>query len=359
MSRLLSAFFHCAIVVSFVPMPKRLLIHFSGCLLVVVLACLLPRVQAQLQVDSSLAFQGNPAKKYSLYVPSDYMPDRPYPLVVGLHPFNTERWNAASWRDTLQGWAEQHQLLLLCPDGDADGRIDDPIDTAFTRTMLDSMQHWFRVDTTRIFLMGFSWGGRATYAQALQHPHRYAGFIILGAATDTAALAGAYGQAADKPFYIIHGAQDRPDARFYPVRDSLVRQGAYVATRLLPDVGHTIDFPGRNKLLSRAWLWVDSVHQVLVDTVALAAVKAGVMNRIPEVVSGGSTIWVEYMVTAPVEVRCQITDISGKEVAAKTHFLGKGKHRLGIPTGQVPWGLYNLKIQAGTYKRTSKLMIRG
>ena len=86
----------------------------------------------QKRIDSTLAFQDNEAKKYSLFIPSDFDPFTPTKAVVALHPFNPEKWDAASWCDELMVFAEENSVILICPDGDEDGRIDDPIDTAFT-----------------------------------------------------------------------------------------------------------------------------------------------------------------------------------------------------------------------------------
>lgn len=217
---------------------------------------------AQQSIDNSFAFQNDPAKRYSLFVPSSYVPgDKPVAVMLALHPLNTARWDSKSWRDTLIAFAEANDLLLVCPDGGNDGRIDDPIDTAFTTALLDSIQQWYTINPRRIYVMGFSWGGRATYTYGLANAHRFAGFLPIGAAiteTDEVNLT-LQTRAAGKPVFIIHGTADQLSVRYEPIRAALVSQGAIVNSLLLSGVGHTIDFTERNELLRFAYRWLDSV----------------------------------------------------------------------------------------------------
>ena len=130
---------------------------------------------AQTRIDETVPFQSDPAKQYSIYVPSSYDANTPNKLMVGFHPFNTNRWNSISWCDTLIAFAETNNLLMICPDGGVDGKVDDPIDTAFTTVMIDSMLTWYNVDESKIYAMGFSWGGRTTYSYGLNHIEKFAG----------------------------------------------------------------------------------------------------------------------------------------------------------------------------------------
>ncbi len=48
---------------------------------------------AQTRINSSFAFQTDPSKDYSLYIPSSYNASVPNKLMLGMYPFNTARWN--------------------------------------------------------------------------------------------------------------------------------------------------------------------------------------------------------------------------------------------------------------------------
>jgi len=215
---------------------------------------------AQERIDGTLPFQTDPAKKYSIYIPSEYDSNTSNKLMVGFHPFNVNRWDAISWCDTLIQFAEDNNLIMICPDGGTDGKVDDPIDLEFTTLLMDSMMTWYNIDQAKIWAMGFSWGGRTTYSYGLSNADKFAGFLPIGAAiTGTDQVTGIIDNAADKPFYVIHGSNDSPSVRYTPVVEALGAAGACVETNLLSGVGHTIDFPNRNAILTEAFQWLETI----------------------------------------------------------------------------------------------------
>lgn len=230
-------------------------------------------VSGQTKVDSTLAYQTEPLKGFSLYIPSGYQPATAHPLMLALHPFSPTQWNAAIWRDTLTAFAEANQLILLCPDGGADGKVDDPIDTAFTTFLLDQMANWYHIDPARVYVMGFSWGGRAVYTYGLSHADRFAGFLPVGAAIEGAdQIRNLIDHVAGKRFYLVHGGADSPSIRFYPAISTLSAGQACVQQRLLAGVGHTFDFPDRNAILGVAYNWLKTASCSLTTDIPEAEV---------------------------------------------------------------------------------------
>ena len=230
--------------------------------LLLFLACMLSiSLFAQERIDGSFPFQSDPAKKFSIYLPSGYEAFTPNAMMLGFHPFNTNRWDAEAWCDTLIDFAEFNQLILVCPDGGLDGAVDDPIDTAFTSALLDSMVLWYNIDPNKMYAMGFSVGGKVTYSYGLSNTDRLRGFIPIGAAINgTDGVNEVLQFAQGRPFYLVHGELDSPASRFFPMHASLTGYSAFVEDTLMPGIGHTIDFPDRNAILSRAYQWVDSVN---------------------------------------------------------------------------------------------------
>jgi len=264
---------------------------------------------AQSRIDSHLDFQNDPAKKYSIYIPSSYDASVPNKLMLGLHPLNTSRWDAVSWCDTLIVFAEANDLLLICPDGGADGAVDDPIDTAFTTLMLDNMVNWYNVDESQIYAMGFSWGGLTTYTYGLNHVDRFAGFMPIGAAINgVSPLLSTLNNANEKPFYIVHGSNDSPSSRFTPVRDALINAGACVETNLLSGVGHTIDFPNRNAILTTAFEWLESVACGATPLQNLEAAKD--LNVFPNPIFSGEQLSVDW--DSQTVTRLELYNIQGQ-----------------------------------------------
>jgi predicted esterase len=189
--------------------------------------------------------------------------------MVGLHPFNTSRWNAETWCDTLIVFAESNGLIVVCPDGGTDGRVDDAIDTSFTTALIDSMITWYNIDQSNIFLMGFSWGGKTVYTYGLSNYSRFKGFMPIGAAIGgTSEVIAIGGNSKDKPWYLVHGFNDSPNTRYTPLLNMLNDSGACTNTNLMAGVGHTIDFPNRNQILTTAFVWLDTVTCKAPDTTA-------------------------------------------------------------------------------------------
>ena len=210
-------------------------------------------VNAQVQINESMPFQSDEAKEYSIFIPSNYTEGDPIPAFLALHPFNTSRWNGQTWCEELADFAEFNGLMLICPDGGIDGKIDDAIDTAFTSFLLDSAFIWYDIDETKLYATGFSWGGKTTYTYGLNHIEKFAGLMPIGAAISIGEINGIDSNAEDVPVYIVHGSLDSPNARYYPFLAAMEDNGACVEGNLLPGVGHTIDFTNQVEILTEAY----------------------------------------------------------------------------------------------------------
>lgn len=303
----------------------------------------------QTRIDNNIPFQSDPAKQYSIFIPSSYDASVPNKLMLGLHPFNTNRWNSISWCDTLIAFAEANNLLMICPDGGSDGKVDDPIDTAFTTAMLDSMLQWYNVDESKIFAMGFSWGARTTYTYGLNHIDRFAGFLPIGAAINgTNEVNGVIQNAAFKPYYLVHGNNDNPNTRFYPVRNALIDNEACIESNLMPGVGHTIDFPNRNQILTDAFLWIDSVS---CEIVGLKEIDySAQINLFPNPLKQGEKLNIELPQDFPQIAKVSITGIDGK-------ILKSSKSIELLDTQDLKKGLYILELQADNQQYVKKFIV--
>jgi predicted esterase len=323
-------------------------------LAVCVVLCLGPVLaNAQQRIDGSFPFQADPSKDYSLYIPSGYTPGTPHHLMLGLHPLNTARWNSVSWCDTLVAFAETNDLILACPDGGSDGRIDDPIDVAFTTALLDSMEVWYDIDPSRVYAMGFSWGGRATYTYGLSNVGRFAGFVPIGAAINgTNEVNGIIQNATGKPFYIVHGANDNPNVRFHPIRNALIAEGAIVESILMPGVGHTIDFPNRNQILTDAFQWIAGQGDPTASPIA--GVAGEVSERLglaPNPVARGEAVRV-----APSfgeGYRLEVFDVAGRRV-----WSDDVSESFRFDTAGLAPGAYFVRATAGSRRAAERLVIR-
>jgi len=315
-------------------------------LLPAILCCAFLYTDAQIRIDGNFPFQTDPAKQYSLYIPSGYNASVPHRMMLGLHPFNTATWNSISWCDTLTAFAETNNLILVCPDGGVDGMIDDPIDTAFTSALLDSMLLWYNIDTQKIYVMGFSVGGKTTYTYGLFHSWRFGGFIPIGAAVNgTTEVTGLIQNANGKPFFLVHGALDSPSIRFYPIRSALISNNAIEKDTLMPGIGHTINFPNRNLILSIAYHWIDSVNCAQLTTSINESIREKIFQIFPNPAS--ENISVTFPESQNQKAQIQIFNAMGmllKEISVTQSAQ--------INIEDLPSGLYFVEV------RTDKATIR-
>ena len=289
---------------------------------------------AQQSIDGRFRFQSDPNKAFSLYIPSNYEPNGATKAALCLHPFNTSRWNAKSWRDTLIRFAEMNDLLLICPDGGLDGRIDDSIDTAFTSFLLDSVYKDFPYDRNTLVALGFSRGGRTVYSYGLRRPQKFVGYIPIGAAIDGQNYSSLYPNAAYKPVFIIHGTRDNKRIRFDPAYQGLMNVNACVQDSLLQNIGHTIDFPNRNDILSHAYQSILESPCLKLATQETSTVDINIrVNR--ETITIYSDIGGAFNYSA--------TSINGQNVLRGTIHLESGRS-VPISTTQISQGNYFFSI---------------
>jgi len=328
-------------------------------LLFFVLFFLSSATQAQQRINGSFPFQSEPEKDYAIYIPSNYEEGVPHRLMVGMHPLNTARWDAISWCDTLVAFAEENQLLLVCPDGGADGSVDDPIDHEFTTALLDSMRAWYNVDAMKTYIMGFSFGGKATYRYGLANPDVFGGYLPIGAAVDGTSDVDATLQANSigKPVYIVHGSLDSPGTRYTPVLNALTNSGAIVNSVLMSGVGHTIDFPDRNTILGTAFQWIDSVNcAAIVTGVGEVSGPETEVLIFPSIVERAGTLSIRSKEGTSGSITVSLIDLRGTTVLAKKVELAKGG-TLEVSLAAMVSGTYVVRV-SGAVQGIARVVLR-
>src|SRR5262245_24030582 len=118
----------------------------------------LPRGQAIDDVKCAL----DSAQGYALYLPSNYSPERAWPLLMGFHP-------AARGRaivDTYRAAAEKYGYIVAASNNSRNGPWD--VSIAAVRAMSADLEKRFIVDTNRLYLTGHSGGTRVAMQVALE-----------------------------------------------------------------------------------------------------------------------------------------------------------------------------------------------
>ena len=140
---------------------------------------------------------------YRLLVPSNYDAKLSYPVVLAMHGLG-ERGNDNEaplkandlgnvWaRDTVQTKHPSFVIVPQCPGDSTWIRWNVPVDSApITPTLktvyelLDSLQHEYHIDVNRIYMVGLSMGGFATWDLVARYPQRFAAIVPIAGWGDT------------------------------------------------------------------------------------------------------------------------------------------------------------------------------
>ena len=150
-----------------------------------------------------------PGATYCIYVPKDYDPLAPTPLVVGLHgggrggrDETLVTGSGESAMNFYQGLAESWGWIVVCPTAIAAPWSASP-NEAWMDALLEEMAYLYNVDETRVYLTGHSMGGFGAWYFGPARAEVWAAF---------APCAGGGGPGATAslglPVFIYHGSDD-------------------------------------------------------------------------------------------------------------------------------------------------------
>ena len=133
--------------------------------------------QHRVSKDSS----GN-ASNYTLFVPFDYIGDKPCPLILFLHGFGDR---AAYGRQYLrvglptivERQQDSFQFFILIPQSRDGCWNSDSEDSRRAMEILSSVEKKYRIDPNRIYLTGMSSGGAGVWNLAIRYPDRWAAIV--------------------------------------------------------------------------------------------------------------------------------------------------------------------------------------
>lgn len=191
---------------------------------------------------------------YRLFVPAGYAPGKAMPVVLALHGAGergidntsqlTKNRLATSWaEDSVQA---RHPSLVIapqCPSTDSWVDYYKPVDKVSIRPilakvmeLLDSLAQEFNLDPDRIYVVGLSMGGFATWDLLARYPGRFAAAVPICGAGDTTKVA----LMRNTPLWIFHGDKDNvvPVAGSRTMVEALKRVGASPRYTEYPGVMH-------------------------------------------------------------------------------------------------------------------------
>ncbi len=162
--------------------------------------------------DSRRAYRSavdNTLQPYRLFIPSSYDGSKPAPLLVALHGMGGDEstlFDAESYgTGLLKREAVRVGLIVVCPKGRDSASM---YRGSAERDVLDAMadvQRTYRINSSRIYLMGHSMGGYGTWSVAMAHPEIFAALGPISGGGSAAGMA----KISQIPEYVVHGDDDR------------------------------------------------------------------------------------------------------------------------------------------------------
>jgi len=166
-------------------------------------------------------FTNAPGKilRYRLFKPAAYDPQTNYPLVLFLHGAaglgddNARQFNGGNEVPPLALTADDAQarfpsfvLAPQCPRGSSwSGFGRQPSEmTAVTMAAFEALQREFRIDASRIYVVGVSMGGHGVWDTVAKFPRTFAAAVPICAASEL----GQAPKIAPLPVWSFHGADD-------------------------------------------------------------------------------------------------------------------------------------------------------
>jgi hypothetical protein len=184
---------------------------------------------------------------FSVNIPQNYDPARPYPLRFQLHGGISGRSDNQP-RGTgnigaLAGAPDQFYVLPYAWNGAPWWSEDQVLNFA---AMVDQLKRTYNIDENRVVVSGVSDGGTGSYYLAMRDTTPYAAFLPLNGfllllAEDLLGDSSAFpSNLINKPFFVVNGGRDPlyPAAIVEPTIHDLMAAGVEVSYHPQPDAGH-------------------------------------------------------------------------------------------------------------------------
>ncbi|MBK8959357.1 MAG: hypothetical protein IPM80_13200 [Proteobacteria bacterium] len=213
-----------------------------------------PAMDGELPVGVMQQAAGDAHAGYALYVPEDYSPARPPPLIVCLHGAY------GHGHEYLWTWmrvAHRAGAMVLAPKsrGPTWSLSEPEVDIGSVRAMLAELAVRYRYDARRVLLSGLSDGGSFAYCLGLSCPSLWSGVApiagVLHPVMD-ALLRARHGLGL--PLFVVHGGRDFIfDVRSVRSHCALLTELGYTLTYTeLPEWGHAYTDAINEE---RVWPW--------------------------------------------------------------------------------------------------------
>lgn len=133
------------------------------------------RAKSVWSIKSSVLHRNVPVE---IYMPSDYIVSKTFPLVYLLHGYseNYTQWGKIT---DCQQLADEYQMIIICPEGYVSFYLDSSVDytshyeSFFFQELVPKVHRELSVDKNNIFISGLSMGGYGALRLFIRHPQYF------------------------------------------------------------------------------------------------------------------------------------------------------------------------------------------
>ena len=184
-------------------------------------------------------------------VPTGYNPKTSWPLIITLHGYGS---NAMAFHDLFKSVTDTMGFVLLTPQGDLSvennfGWTWGDDSERLILTCLDLISKDIHIDRNRIYLIGFSAGGRLTYYLGLKYSNIFRGIATLSSPFDETILSGNKIINKSLKIYIGYGSlEKRISIEAMNAKSTLEKLGLNIETKRYDGIGHGLPEPKEKEL---------------------------------------------------------------------------------------------------------------